>query len=99
MVYKKRQKEASNIFRYEKRKCTKDVLEEAECEHRGNKTRQLYQKINSIRGKYKKHNKFLKNDDGSLVTEQDKVLEKWKHYFGRLLNCENPVETFAWMPT
>ncbi|KAF0753170.1 ribosome biogenesis protein TSR3 isoform X1 [Aphis craccivora] len=30
MVYKERQKEASNIFRYEKRKYTKDVLEEAE---------------------------------------------------------------------
>jgi len=41
MVYKERQKEASNIFRYEKRKYTKDVLEEAEFDHRGNKTRQL----------------------------------------------------------
>jgi hypothetical protein len=95
MIYKERQKEANNIFRYEKRKYTKDVLKEAEFDHRGNKTRQLYQKKNSIRGKYKKHNKFLKNDNGSLVTEQDKVLEKRKHYFGRLLNCENPVETFA----
>lgn len=47
---------------------------------------------------YKKHNKFLKNEDGSLVTEQDKVLEKWRQYFGLLLNCENPVETFAWLP-
>jgi len=82
MVYKERQNEASNIFRYEKRKYTKDVQEEAEFDHRGNKTRQLYQKINSIKGKYKKYNKFLKNDDGSLVTEQNKILEKWKHYFG-----------------
>jgi len=26
-------------------------------------------------------------------------LEKWKHYFGLLLNCENPVKTFVWIPT
>jgi len=77
LVYKERQKEANNTFRYEKRKYTKYVLEKAEIHHRVNKTRQLYQKINSIRGEYKKHNKFLKNDDGSLVTEQDKILEKW----------------------
>ncbi|KAL4100807.1 hypothetical protein QTP88_020836 [Uroleucon formosanum] len=99
MAYKECQKEANNIFRYEKRKYTKDVLEEAEIDHKVNRTRQLYQKIKSIRGGYKKHEKFLKNDDGSLVTEQDKVLEKWRQYFGLLLNCENPVNTFAWMPT
>ncbi|XP_060846231.1 uncharacterized protein LOC132925892 [Rhopalosiphum padi] len=99
MAYKECQKEANNIFRYEKRKYTKDVLEEAEIDHKVNRTRQLYQKINSIRGGHKKHEKFLKNDDGSLVTEQDKVLEKWRQYFGLLLNCENPVNTFAWMPT
>lgn len=32
------------------------------------------------------------------MTEQDKVLEKRRQYFGLLLNCENLVEIFAWMP-
>ncbi|KAL5239046.1 hypothetical protein ACI65C_006456 [Semiaphis heraclei] len=73
MAYKECQKEANNIFRYEKQKYTKDVLEEAEIDHKVNRTRQLYKKINSIRGGYKKHEKFLKNDDGSLVTQQDKI--------------------------
>jgi hypothetical protein len=45
-------------------------LEEAKVDSRMNRTRQLYQKINSIRGGYKKHNKFLKNEDGSLTTGQ-----------------------------
>ncbi|KAL4143118.1 hypothetical protein QTP88_005484 [Uroleucon formosanum] len=48
-TYKERQKEASNIFRFEKRKYTKDILWEAETNHRVNKTRELYQKINAIR--------------------------------------------------
>jgi len=50
MAYKVCQKEANNIFRYKKRKYTKDVLEEAEIDHRVNRTRKLYQKINSIKG-------------------------------------------------
>jgi len=33
------------------------------------------------------------------MTEQDKVLEKWKQYFRSLLNFKNPVETFTWTPT
>jgi len=49
MVYKEKQKDANNIFRFEKRKYTIVILEEAELEHRVNNTRQLYQKINSIR--------------------------------------------------
>jgi len=42
ITYKERQKEANNIFRYEKRKHTKDLLGEAEIDHRANRTRQLY---------------------------------------------------------
>jgi len=59
MKYKESQKEAVKIFRYEKQKYTKDVLEEAKIDYRVNKTRQLYQKINSIRERYKNHQKFL----------------------------------------
>lgn len=40
-IYKKRQKEVNNIFRFEKREFTKDLLWEAEPNHRANKTREL----------------------------------------------------------
>lgn len=56
----------------------------------------MYQKINSIRGGYKKNEGFLKNEDGSLITEQDKILKKWRLFFDYLLNCENPTEIFTW---
>jgi len=90
IVYKECQKSASRVFRNEKRKYTQNLLEEAEVDSRMNRARQLYQKINSIRGGFRKHNKFLKNEDGSLTTGQEEMLEKWRQYFGQLLNCENP---------
>lgn len=96
-TYNERQKEASNSFRFEKRKFTNDILWEAENNHRVKKTRELYQKINSIRGGYKKRERFLKNEDGSIITEQGKILEKWREYFDQLLNCGNSSETFTWI--
>jgi len=33
----------------------------------------------------------------SIITEQDKIIEKWREYFDQLLNCEDPPETFTWI--
>lgn len=96
IAYKYCQKSACKVFRNEKRKYTRKLLEEAEIDSRIYRTRQLYQKINSIRGGFRKNNKFLKNEDGSLKTGQEEMLEKWRQYFGQLLICENPEETFEW---
>jgi len=35
------------------------------------------------------YERFLKDDDGMLITT-----EKWRNYFDRLLNCEEPTEKF-----
>ncbi|KAL4103847.1 hypothetical protein QTP88_019182 [Uroleucon formosanum] len=52
---------------------------------------------------YKRYQKEIHNtlrrekrleDDGTLVTEQGKLLEKWIGYFEKLLNCDDPVEEF-----
>lgn len=94
IAYKERQNKANNILKSEKRKYAKYILEEVETHYRAKKTRELYQKIKLIRDVYKKNEKFLKNEEGILVTEQDKVLEKKRQYFGQLLNYENSIETF-----
>jgi len=44
IMYKERQKNASKVFRNEKRKYTRKLLEEAEVDAEMNRTRQLYQK-------------------------------------------------------
>lgn len=59
-----------------------------------NRTKQLYRKINPVRGGFRKRNKFLKNDDGSLTTGQEEIWEKWRQHFGPLFNCEKPEEAF-----
>lgn len=52
-------KSASKIFRNEKRKHTRKLLEKAESDSKMYSIRQLYQKINSIRVGYRKHNQVF----------------------------------------
>lgn len=45
ITYKECQKETNNIYRFKKRKYTKDILQDAETNHRDNKSRELYHNI------------------------------------------------------
>jgi len=98
MLYKEYQKKQI-IYLDMKNGDIKDLLEETRIDHTVKRTQLLYQEVNTIIGGYKKHKKFLKIDDGSLVIEPDKVLENWNQYFRLFFNCENPVMTFEWMST
>lgn len=49
-----------------------------------------------MKGRYKRLDKFLKNEDGSLVTNQEEIMKKWAQYFEKLLNCVEPVDTFTY---
>jgi len=66
------------MLRCEKRKYVQSLMMEAEQDYRSHNTRQLYHKVNSFKGVYRRQEKFLKKDDGSLVTNQEKIMEKWE---------------------
>lgn len=54
----------------------------------------MYSCINNLRGNYKKKEWFLRHEDGSLIITDDDIAKKWGKYFGDLLTCEEPEETF-----
>ncbi|KAL4148126.1 hypothetical protein QTP88_002420 [Uroleucon formosanum] len=92
--FRTRQKEASKILRCEKRKYVQNILETAELDYKTHRTRDMYKRVNDLRGGYKKKEKFLRDDDGSLITTNEELAKKWARYFEKLLNCEEPNETF-----
>lgn len=51
----------------------------------------MYRQINNPRGNYKKKERFLKHENGSLIRTTD---EQWGNYFGELLSSEEPEKTF-----
>ena len=38
----------------------------------------------------------IKDEQGVVLWEHDKIIERWKVYYGKLLNEENPRTVFGW---
>jgi len=55
----------------------------------------MYKRINDLTGGYEKRERFLKDDDGSLITTNEELVKKWEDYFDNLLNCEEPNEVIG----
>jgi len=68
--FSRRRKEAHNIIRCEKRKYIQNIMKDAEQDFRLNRTRDMYKRINGIKGDFKKKERFLKDDDGMLITTE-----------------------------
>jgi hypothetical protein len=60
---------------------------------------QLYKKINTLKGGYKKYEKFLVKEDGTLITARSNIVERLKTYFEHRLNCNDPIENLTWTRT
>ncbi|XP_065094358.1 uncharacterized protein LOC135714872 [Ochlerotatus camptorhynchus] len=90
--YKQKRKQQTCIFREKKRR-----LEEAECEMEllccSQETRKFYQKLNASRNGFVPRAEMCKNKDGSLLTNEREVIERWKQHFDAHLNGEENVST------
>lgn len=69
-------------------------MKDTEQDFKLNRTRDMYMRIKGIKGDFKKKERFLKDDDGMLITTEKEKAEKWRKYFNELLNCEEPTEKF-----
>lgn len=81
-----------NIIRFEKRKYIQNTMKDAEQDFRLNRTRDMYKRVNGLKGDFKKKERILKNDDVMLITSEEEISEKWRKYFDKLLKCEEPTE-------
>jgi len=70
-------------------------LDNAELDYKAHRTRDMYKRINNLTGGYKKRKRFLKDNDGSLITTNEELAIKWRDYFHNLLNCKESSEVFS----
>lgn len=59
-IFRVKRKEAHNIIRCKKRKYVQNVIKKTEQDYRSHNTRQLYHKVNSFKGGYRRQEKYLK---------------------------------------
>jgi len=70
-----------------------DMMEKALLDYKTHITRDKYKQINSLVGRNKKKERFLKNDDGSLVSLSKVITKRWSEYCDELLNCDEPKKS------
>jgi len=56
-------------------------MDNAELDYKENRTRDMYKCMNDLTGGYKKKERFLKDDNGSLITTNEELAKKWGNYF------------------
>jgi len=78
----------------EKRKHVHNLIREAGHDYANHKTCNLYKKINAPSKNYKQAEKFLRNEDGTLIMIDGEISDKWVKYFDKLLNCPEPEDLF-----
>lgn len=85
-TYKAARRVANKIIR-NKRMYLNAILTKAEQDFKKNNSRESYKDINFFRKGYSPRTMICKNREGEILTER-KILDRWKHYFDRLLNVD-----------
>ena len=71
------------------------ICEEVEAAAVQNKSKAVYEGIRKITGKHAPQVKTCRGTDGKVITEPDKVKDRWREYFDKLYNDPNDVDEEA----
>ena len=74
-------------------------LENMELLRKQHKFRTFYKEINMARKKFKPRVNICRNEDGSLISNEQEILDRWVRHFDKLLNRskDNEHVTFTTM--
>jgi hypothetical protein len=81
--------EASRYFKNKKRKCLKDKINELAMNSKNKNIRDQYRGINEFKRGYQSSNNLVKDENGDLLADSHKILNRWRNYFSQLLNMHN----------
>ncbi|KAL9982087.1 hypothetical protein ACROYT_G010881 [Oculina patagonica] len=89
----KKDKEVKKRARADKRRTLERIAEEAERAAHQNNLKELYMKAKLLSGCLKKPSTGIRAKDGTVITTEEEVLERWKKLFYEVLNvaCEETV--------
>ena len=86
--YNQSNRETNKLLRRKKQLYIKSILDKAEEENTANNAKDFYRKIRFFKKGFIPRTYGVKNREGTLVTEDQLVLERWREYFSELLNAE-----------
>lgn len=93
-IYFRIRRDTQILLRQKKREFYNNVLKEAEDDFTHHRSRQMYQNLKKATGGYKRREKFVKDTDGNILTNDEQIAKRWKDYFSTLLSAPDPETSF-----
>lgn len=84
--YKTKRREAVKLYRQKKRRFKKEEVQNLEILRDRNQARKFYKSVNKQRKGHVPITSTCKDKSGNLITEKQKVLNRWQEFFEELLN-------------
>jgi hypothetical protein len=81
--------EARRHFRNKKRECLKDRINDLATNSKNKNIRDLYRRINEFKRSYQPTNNLVRDENGDLLANSDKILNRWQNYLSQLLNINS----------
>jgi hypothetical protein len=81
-------REASRHFRNKKREYLKDKINELETNSKNKNIRDLYGGVNEFKKGYQPRTNLVKDEEGDLLADPHKIVNRWMNYFCQLLNIQ-----------
>ena len=88
--YREKDKEVKHSMRQDKRAWMEDIVKEAEENAQNGNMKGVYDATRKICNVFPKTSGAVKNKEGSILTKEDQVLQRWKKHFKEILNREEP---------
>ncbi|KAJ8949841.1 hypothetical protein NQ318_000541 [Aromia moschata] len=82
--YLKQRRECKKVLRNKKRKHREQFIRELEENFKNKEVRTLYMGLRKEKQGHKQEPMFLKGENGELITDEDKIIKRWKEYFEKL---------------
>jgi hypothetical protein len=79
---------ASRHFRKKKREYLKDRINELQSNNENTNIRDMYRGVDEFKKGFQPRTKLVKDEEGDLLVDPDKILNRWENYFWQLLNVQ-----------
>jgi hypothetical protein len=90
--YSQKRRDANRVCKQKKKIWLNNTIKQREEAHKQNNARKFFKDIRSFQGEKPIGVLACRDEDGKLISEQKKILERWEQFFSTLMKTDKKFE-------
>lgn len=86
--------ETNRILKTEKWEFMSNMIHEIEKANKILDSRNMFQILKHVENGHRNNQLIINDKDGNMLTDKKSILNRWREYFEKLLNAEDPKSVF-----